>query len=150
MTVMTPKHASRRLADITARGGKWQAWALVRDNPVLPVIAAIGFAVSFQTIAGLAKTQHMPGWPVLYPVLIDVFLLGVIIEARKASDDGRSDVVPRVIAWALAAFTVYVNAHGAPAGELARHHFACRSAGRVDHVPGADPVAEAAPFRVPP
>jgi Protein of unknown function (DUF2637) len=93
------------------------AWGLVRDNPVLPVIAVIGFAVSFQTIAGLAKAQHMPGWPVLYPVLIDVFLLGVAIEARRASADGRSDLVPRLITWALAAFTVYVNAHGAPAGD---------------------------------
>lgn len=107
-----------RMAKRTASSSRMSAaWALIRDNPVLPLIAAIGFAVSFQTIAGLAKAQHMPGWPVLYPVLIDVFLLGVAIEARRASADDRSDLVPRLIAWALAAFTVYVNAHGAPAGD---------------------------------
>lgn len=90
------------------------AYSLVRDNPVLPVIAGVGFAVSFQTIAGLARAQRMPGWPVLYPILIDVFLLGVIVEARKAADDGRSDVAPRLVAWVLAGFTIYVNAHGSP------------------------------------
>jgi Protein of unknown function (DUF2637) len=99
------KH-SKQLASAT--------YSLVRDNPVLPVIAGVGFAVSFQTIARLATEQHMPGWPVLYPILIDVFLLGVIVEARKAADDGRSDLAPRLVAWVLAGFTIYVNAHGSP------------------------------------
>ena len=88
---------------------------LVRENPVLPVIALIGFSVSFQTITALARAQHMPGSPYLYPVLIDVFFLGLVVEARKAIDDGRSDLVPRAMAWVLAGFTVYVNAHGSPA-----------------------------------
>jgi hypothetical protein len=88
---------------------------LLRDNPVLFGIAGIGFSVSFQTIAHLARAQHMPGYPVLYPVLIDLGILGFIVEARKAIDDGRSDLVPRLLAWALAGFTVYVNAHGSPA-----------------------------------
>lgn len=91
------------------------AWELASANPVLAVIAGIGFAVSFQTIAHLAASQHMPGWPVLYPLLFDTAILGFTIEARKAIDDGRSDLVPRALAWAAAAFTVYVNAHGSPA-----------------------------------
>ena len=91
------------------------ARALVGDNPVLLGIAGIGFSVSFQTIAHLASAQHMPGNPVLYPVLIDLGILGFIVEARKAISDGRSDLVPRVLAWALAGFTIYVNAHGSPA-----------------------------------
>ena len=130
------------------------AVSLVRDNPVLPVIAGIGFAVSFQTIAGLARAQHMPGWPILYPLLIDVFLLGVIVEARKAADDRRSDLAPRLVAWVLAGFTIYVNAHGsarsdwlgislhvaAPAAwitflELTRWRKLRRSASRRDRIP---------------
>lgn len=91
------------------------AWELAFANPVLAVIAGIGFAVSFQTISHLAATQHMPGWPVLYPLLFDAAILGFTIEARKAIDDRRSDLVPRMLAWAAAAFTVYVNAHGSPA-----------------------------------
>lgn len=91
------------------------AWGLLAENPVLLVIAGIGFFVSFQTIARAATEQHMPGWPVLYPLLIDAAILGFIIEARKAIDDGRSDLVPRALAWAGAAFTIYVNAHGSPA-----------------------------------
>jgi len=101
-----PKHA--RLA--TVRG-------LLRENPLLLAVAGLGFAVSFQTISGLAQQQHMPGWPVLYPILIDVGLLAAIVEARKAIDDDRSDLAPRMLAWALAALTVYVNAHGSPAGD---------------------------------
>jgi Protein of unknown function (DUF2637) len=93
------------------------AWALLSENPVLFLIAGIGFSVSFQTIARLALQQHMPGYPVLYPLLIDLGILALIIEARKAIDDGRSDLVPRVLAWVLAAFTIYVNAHGSPAGD---------------------------------
>lgn len=90
------------------------ARALIRENPVLLAIAGIGFAVSFQTIAAEARAQHMPGWPVLYPLLIDAGILGFTIEARKAIDDGRSDLVPRALAWLLSVFTLYVNAHGSP------------------------------------
>ena len=91
------------------------ARALIGDNPVLLGIAGLGFSVSFQTIASLARAQHMPGYPVLYPILIDLGILGFIVEARKAIGDGRSDLVPRLLAWALAGFTIYVNAHGSPA-----------------------------------
>lgn len=91
--------------------------ALVKDNPLLVVIAGIGFAVSFQTIAHLATVQHMPGWPVLYPILIDVGFLAAIVEARHAIDDDRSDLAPRLLAWSLGALTVYVNAHGSPSGD---------------------------------
>ena len=93
------------------------AWGLFTDNPLLLVIAGIGFSVSFQTIAHLAAVQHMPGPSILYPLLFDALFLGFIIEARKAIDDGRSDLVPRALAWAAGIFTVYVNAHGAPAGD---------------------------------
>ncbi len=146
------------------------AVSLVRDNPVLPVIAGIGFAVSFQTIAGLARAQHMPGWSVLYPLLIDVFFLGVIVEARKAADDGRSDLAPRLVAWLLAGFTVYVNAHGSPARdwlgialhvaapaawitflELTRWRKLRRSASRRERIPLArwllSPVTSAGMYR---
>lgn len=109
MTTVTATH-SRASRFATAR-------ALVKDNPLLLAIAGVGFAVSFQTIAHLARAQHMPGWPVLYPVLIDVGFLAAIIEARRAIDDGRSDLAPRLLAWALGALTVYVNAHGSPAGD---------------------------------
>ncbi len=88
---------------------------LVSDNPALLGVAGIGFAVSFQTIARLATTHGLPGWPVLYPLGIDVGILALIIESRKAIDSHRSDLVPRVLAWVLAALTIYVNAHGAPA-----------------------------------
>src|ERR1035441_7847931 len=88
---------------------------LAADNPALIGVAGIGFAVSFQTISRLAVTHHLPGWPVLYPLGIDVGILALIIESRKAIDAGRSDLVPRVLAWVLAASTIYVNAHGAPA-----------------------------------
>ena len=80
-------------------------------------MAGIGFAVSFQTIARVATEQHMPGWPILYPLGIDVGILALIVESRRAIDAGRSDLVPRVMAWALAALTIYVNAHGAPAND---------------------------------
>jgi hypothetical protein len=91
------------------------AWSLFAENPILLVIAGIGFFVSFQTIAHEAHQQHMPGWPVLYPLLIDAGIVGFSIEARKAIDDQHGDLVPRVMAWLLSGFTVYVNAHGAPA-----------------------------------
>ena len=102
----TPKHAR-----LLSRA----AWGLFAENPVLLAVAGIGFAVSFQTIARLAEEQHMPGWPVLYPLGIDVGILALIVESRRAIDAGRSDLVPRVLAWALAGLTIYVNAHGAPA-----------------------------------
>jgi hypothetical protein len=89
--------------------------ALLRGNPLLLAVAAIGFAVSFQTIVKLAEEHGLPGWPVLYPLGIDVGILALIVEARKAIDAHRSDFVPRALAWVLAAFTIYVNAHGAPA-----------------------------------
>ncbi len=103
------------MSDMAKHARLSAAWALVKENPVLPVLAGIGFAVSFQTIAGEARAQHMPGWPVLYPLLIDAGILGFIIEARKAIDDGRSDLVPRLLAWVLSGLTLYVNAHGSPA-----------------------------------
>lgn len=100
----TPKHA--RLDAFRA---------ILRDNPLLLAVAGIGFAVSFQTITHLAEVEHMPGWPVLYPILIDVGFLAAIVETRKAIDDGRSDLAPRLLAWLLAALTIFVNAHGSPA-----------------------------------
>jgi hypothetical protein len=99
----TPKHA--RLG---------AAWSLFTENPLLLLIAGIGFSVSFQTIKAEAVAQHMPGNPLLYPLLFDALFLGFTIEARKAIDDGRSDLVPRALAWAAGVFTIYVNAHGAP------------------------------------
>jgi Protein of unknown function (DUF2637) len=104
MTVMTAKH--KRLS---------AAWGLFTENPALLGVAGIGFAVSFQTIRRVAVEQHMPGWPVLYPLGIDVGILALIVESRKAIDAGRSDFVPRFLAWVLAGLTIYVNAHGAPA-----------------------------------
>lgn len=103
-TVDTPKHARLHAAR-----------ALVSENPVLVAVAGIGFFVSFQTIASVARAQHMHGWPVLYPLLIDSGIVGFIIEARKAIDDDRSDLAPRLLAWLFAGFTVYVNAHGSSA-----------------------------------
>lgn len=107
MSDMTPPRHARFTA----------ARALVAGNPLLVVIAGIGFAVSFQTIAHLATVQHMPGYPVLYPVLIDVGFLAAVIEARHAIEDDRSDIAPRALAWLLGALTIYVNAHGSPAGD---------------------------------
>ena len=87
---------------------------LVSDNPALLGVAVIGFSVSFQTIALLARKHGLPGWPVLYPVLVDVGILAMIVESRKAIAARRSDIVPRLLAWALIGLTIYVNAHGAP------------------------------------
>lgn len=81
------------------------------------MVAGIGFAVSFQTIAELAAAHHLPGWPLLYPIGIDVGFLALAIESRRAIADKRSDVVPRALAWGLAGMTIYVNAHGAAAGD---------------------------------
>lgn len=90
------------------------AWSVFAENPVLLIIAGIGFAVSFQTISAEARLHQLPGWPVLYPLLIDAGIFGFAAEARKAVDDGRSDFVPRGLAWLLSLFTLYVNAHGSP------------------------------------
>lgn len=88
--------------------------ALVADNPLLLGVAGIGFSVSFQTIAREATAHHLPGWPVLYPLGIDVGILSLILEARKLVAIKRSDLVPRVLAWLLTAFTIYANVHGSP------------------------------------
>lgn len=94
-------------------------------NPLLLAVAAVGFAVSFETIAHLATSHHLPGYPVLYPIGLDIGIFAMIVESRLAIRDGKTDLVPRAIAWALSLGTVYVNAHGAPAGDLV---------GRVMHV----------------
>src|SRR5579859_1091776 len=96
------------------RGGLVDA---IRENPPLAGVGAIGFAVSFQTVAHIAYEKHMPGPAVLYPVGIDVGILALINEALRAIRDQRSDLIPRVLAWGLAWFTVYVNVHGSPAGD---------------------------------
>lgn len=88
--------------------------ALIGDNPALLGVALIGFSVSFQTIARLAADHGLPGPPVLYPVLIDVGIMAMVIESRRAIDAGRSDLAPRILAWALIALTLYVNVHGSP------------------------------------
>lgn len=90
---------------------------VVRENPLLAGVAGIGFSVSFQTVAHIATQQHMPGPPVLYPVGIDIGILALITEALHLIRDKRSDFVPRVLAWILTGFTIYVNVHGSPAGD---------------------------------
>jgi Protein of unknown function (DUF2637) len=115
MPDMPDSPARARTSAIRARLNT--AWALLTENPVLLVIAGIGFSVSFQTIAREAHAQEMPGPSVLYPLLIDACIAGFAIEARKAIDDGCSDLVPRLLAWAGALLTLYVNAHGSPPGD---------------------------------
>lgn len=90
---------------------------VVRENPLLAGVAGIGFSVSFQTVAHIATQQHMPGPPVLYPAGIDVGILALITEALHLIRDKRSDFVPRVLAWVLTGFTIYVNVHGSPSGD---------------------------------
>lgn len=111
--VLTPPPANghRPPPPVKHRRLRW-LWA---NNPLLVAVAAIGFSVSFQTITDLAAGHGLPGWPVLYPIGIDVGILALIVESRRAIDDGRWDLVPRAAAWALSLFTIYVNAHGAPA-----------------------------------
>lgn len=84
------------------------------DNPLLLGVAGIGFAVSFQTISHEATLHHMPGASPLYPVGIDIGILALVLEARHLAKRRRSDLVPRVIAWALSLGTIYVNVHGSP------------------------------------
>lgn len=84
------------------------------DNPLLLAVAGIGFSVSFQTIAHEAVTHHLPGWPPLYPIGVDVSILALIVEARRLLARRRSDLLPRVLAWVLAVATVYINVHGSP------------------------------------
>ena len=95
-----------------AKGG-WLA-RLAAGNPVLLAVGAIGFSVSFQTISRLAEVHGLPGWPVLYPVGIDVGILAFTIESRRLLELRRSDLVPRLITWALTGFTIYANIHGSP------------------------------------
>jgi len=96
---------------------KAAAARVLSGNPLLAAVALIGFAVSFQTIARLAVTHHLPGYPVLYPVLIDIGILAMIAESRRAIEQRRADVAPRLLAWALIGLTLYVNAHGSPPGD---------------------------------
>ena len=90
---------------------------VVRENPLLAAVAGIGFSVSFQTIAKLASVHGLPGPPVLYPVGIDVGILALIAEGLWLIREGRSDFVPRVLAWALTGITIYINVHGARPGD---------------------------------
>jgi hypothetical protein len=84
------------------------------DNPLLLAVAGIGFSVSFQTISDQAAAHGLPGWHPLYPIGIDIGILALILEARKLIQRGRSDLVPRVLAWGLSIGTIYVNVHGSP------------------------------------
>lgn len=96
------------------------ASGLIAGNPLLLVIAGIGFSLSFQTISDEARRLHMPGWAPLYPIGIDVGILALVIEARRAIDDDRSDLVPRLGAWGLSILTIVINAQGASTWGLAR------------------------------
>jgi len=106
---------AKRIGGAHARAGVLAS--VVRENPLLVAVAGIGFSVSYQTIAGLATRHHMPGPAVLYPIGIDVGILAMIAEALHLIREGRSDFVPRLLAWLLAGFTIYVNVHGSPAGD---------------------------------
>jgi len=106
---------AKRIGGAHARAGVLAS--VVRENPLLAAVAGIGFSVSYQTIAHIATQHHMPGPAVLYPVGIDVGILAMIAEALHLIREGRSDFVPRLLAWLLAGFTVYVNVHGSPAGD---------------------------------
>jgi len=150
---------AKRIGGAHARAGVLAS--VVRENPLLAAVAGIGFSVSYQTIAGLARAHHMPGPAVLYPIGIDVGILAMIAEALHLIREGRSDFVPRLLAWLLAGFTIYVNVHGSPAGdwvggglhvvmpalwvaglELVRHRRVAET--RTDGIPGRRWIA--APF----
>jgi Protein of unknown function (DUF2637) len=159
MTMGRMARFAKRLGGAHARAGVLASVA--RENPLLIAVAGIGFSVSYQTIAGLARAHGMPGPAVLYPIGIDVGILAMIAEALHLIREGRSDFVPRVLAWLLAGFTIYVNVHGSPAGdwvggglhvvmpalwvaglELVRHRRVAQA--RADGIPGRRWVA--APF----
>ena len=150
---------AKRIGGAHARAGVLAS--VVRENPLLAAVAGIGFSVSYQTIAHLAAQHHMPGPAVLYPIGIDVGILAMIAEALHLIREGRSDFVPRLLAWLLAGFTIYVNVHGSPAGdwvggglhvvmpalwvaglELVRHRRVAET--RADGIPGRRYLA--APF----
>jgi hypothetical protein len=101
----------------SAKHAAAKARALAGGNPWLLAVALIGFSVSFQTISRLATLHHLPGYPVLYPVLIDVGILAMVTESRRAVAAKRSDLAPRLAAWVLIALTLYVNVHGSPAND---------------------------------
>lgn len=90
---------------------------LLDGNPLLLGVAAIGFSVSFQTVAGLAVARHLPGWAPLYPVGMDLGIAALIVESRHLIRMGKSDLVPRLLAWLLTGATVYANVHGSPPGD---------------------------------
>jgi len=90
---------------------------VVRENPLLAAVAGIGFSVSFQTIAKLAHTHGLPGPGVLYPIGIDVGILALIAEGLHLIREGRSDFIPRALAWVLTGFTIYVNVQGSRPGD---------------------------------
>lgn len=96
-----------------------RAARLLGGNPLLYGVAAIGFSVSFETIAHLATRHGLPGWPVLYPLGIDVGIMALIVESRHLIRLGKSDAVPRLLAWLLTAMTVYANVHGSAAHDWA-------------------------------
>jgi len=100
-----------------SKGAVAAAWSLLSSNPLLPLVALAGFAASFETIANLARKHGLPGSPYMYPGGIDVGILALVIESRRAIEDSRSDLVPRVLAWVLSGFTIYVNAHGSAGGD---------------------------------
>jgi hypothetical protein len=122
---MTPTSAKRPADGMTMDGMRGiharfdGLTSLVMDNPLLAAVAGIGFSVSFQTVAKLARVHGLPGWPPLYPVGIDIGILALVAEARMliTMKPARSDLVPRILAWLLAGFTVWANVHGSPASD---------------------------------
>lgn len=97
-----------------AEHAKGRMATLLGGNPLLYAVAAIGFSVSFQTIAHAAKAHHLPGYPVLYPLGLDAGILALIVESRHLIRLRKSDAVPRFLAWLLTGVTVYANVHGSP------------------------------------
>ncbi len=122
LAVFTPESADGEATMDGMRGmhARFDGLAsLVMDNPLLAAVAGIGFSVSFQTVAHLARVHGLPGWAPLYPVGIDIGILALVAEARMliTMKPARSDLVPRVLAWVLAGFTVWANVHGSPASD---------------------------------
>lgn len=113
-------NGTRSIAKRLGRGAHARTGVLmdvVRENMLLAAVAGIGFSVSFQTIAKLAVDHHTPGPPILYPIGIDAGILALIAESLLLIRQGRSDFVPRVLAWLLTGLTIYINAHGAAPGD---------------------------------